>query len=101
MRSQSISTFQNIFTLDGLIYNLRILPEDIAKFFVPAFFSVMPAFSLAATITGIGFIAAIISAITLLRKKINFKMVITGTVIFLVPLVPSLIYKPQIGRAHV
>lgn len=94
MRQQSITATVNIFTIDGFIYNLPIIPESVFKFFVPVGFSVMPAFSLSATIGGMVIIFLLAILITIFRKKINFQLVIAGVVFFLLPVLPSVIYKP-------
>ncbi len=94
MRQQSISTQASVFSLEGFIYNLPIIPESVFKFFVPINFSVMPAFSLTATIGGCVLIAAIASIIYIFRNKTNRPLVLSGVLFFLLPVLPSVIYKP-------
>lgn len=94
MRGQSISGVVNVFSLEGFIYNLPIIPESVFKFFVPINFSVMPAFSLLATIGGCVLIALLAITIYIFRNKINRNFVFAGVVFFLLPVLPSVIYKP-------
>jgi tetratricopeptide (TPR) repeat protein len=95
MRSLSIVNTPNIFTLEGLLYNIRIIPEQTGKFFIPAFFSVMPAFSTTLTITGSIVILVLTSMIVLFRKQLNMDLIFLGTALFLLPTLPALVYKPQ------
>ena len=95
MRLQSISASQNIFSIEGLIYNLRVIPEEVCKFFIPAFFSVMPAYSTTVTSIGVGLIILLCSLLFVFRKTINRNLVLAGGILFLVPLLPSLIYTPS------
>ena len=94
MRAQSISTVVNVFSLEGFIYNLPIIPESVFKFLVPINFSVMPAFSLMATAGGCILIALLAITIYYFRNKINRPLVLVGAVFFLLPVLPSVIYKP-------
>ncbi len=94
LRAQSISPIVNIFSLEGFIYNLPIIPESIFKFFIPVNFSVMPAFSLSATIGGYFLIALLTTSIYFFWNKINRPLVLAGAVFFLMPVLPSVIYKP-------
>ena len=94
MRAQSISSVVNVFSLDGFIYNLPIIPESVFKFFVPLNFSVMPAFSMTATFGGCVLMPLLGAAIYFLRNKINRQLVLVGVVFFLLPVLPSVIYKP-------
>ncbi len=94
MRAQSINSVQNIFSPEGFLYNIRIIPEEVCKFFLPVFFSVMPTFNLLITSIGIILIAAIASGFFLLRKKMNAPIFLAGLCFFLLPILPSIIYKP-------
>ena len=94
MRQQSISPIVNIFSIEGIRYNLPIIPESVFKFFVPVNFSVMPAFSLPATVGGCILIVMLAVAIYIFRNKINRSLVFAGVVFFLLPVLPSVIYKP-------
>ena len=94
MRHQSISPIVNIFSIEGIRYNLPIIPESVFKFFVPVNFSVMPAFSLLATVGGCILIVLLAVAIYIFRNKINRSLVLTGVAFFLLPVLPSVMYKP-------
>ncbi len=94
MRSQSIYDTNNIFTWSGFIYNLPVLPEEVFKFFVPLFFSVMPAYSMVVTLLGVSVIILLALLTYLLRKKVNLKIILLGAVLFILPVFPSIIYKP-------
>ncbi|MEI7802133.1 MAG: tetratricopeptide repeat protein [Bacteroidota bacterium] len=94
MRSKSIAPNQNIYSISGFIYNLPVIPEEVCKFFVPLFFSVMPSFSVSVTVTGSVLMAAILVLIFMKRKKINTGILLSGTGFFFIPLFPTLLYKP-------
>lgn len=95
MRAQSIHNTPNIFKWSGMIYNLPVIPEEVCKFFVPWFFSVMPAYSAIVTTTGIILISLIAILVYLFRHKINLKIILLGAVLFVLPVLPSIIYKPS------
>lgn len=95
MRSLSIVNTPNIFTLDGFLYNIRIIPEQLGKFYVPAFFSVMPAFSTTLTIIGTILILFIIITTIRFRKELNLSLIILGALLYLLPTLPAVVYKPQ------
>lgn len=94
MRQQSISPIVNVFSVEGFIYNLPIIPESVFKFFVPIGFSVMPAFSLTATLGGAVIFVLLSIAVFIYREKINRQLVFAGVVFFLLPVLPSVFYKP-------
>ncbi len=95
MRSLSIVNTPNIFTLEGLLYNIRIIPEQIGKFFIPAFFSVMPAFTPMLTAIGSIVLITIVVVVILYRKQLNMNMIALGAALFLLPTLPAVVYKPQ------
>ena len=98
MRAQSVYSSTDVFVLSGFIYNLPIIPEEIFKFFVPLYFSVMPAFNTTVTIAGVTVIAILIAVFILFRKKINKKFALLGLAIFFIPFLPVLIYKPSFSE---
>lgn len=95
MRAQSIVNTPNIFTLEGFLYNIRIIPEQLGKFYIPAFFSVMPAFSNTITILGTILILFIIVTTVRFRKVLDMNLIVLGTLLFLLPTLPAVVYKPQ------
>ncbi|HLP52125.1 MAG TPA: tetratricopeptide repeat protein [Chitinophagales bacterium] len=95
LQKQSVASGSNFLSIGALLYNLPVLPEEIAKFFVPFFSSVLPSFTTLATVTGLVAIAGIAAALYYQRKVIMWPLVLTGLVFFLVPLLPSLLYKPK------
>ena len=95
MRSLSIINTPNIFTLEGFLYNIRIIPEQTGKFFLPAFFSVMPAFSTLLTLLGCLVLTAIASLLFVYRKQLPMGMIWLGAALFLLPTLPAVVYKPQ------
>jgi tetratricopeptide (TPR) repeat protein len=95
MRSLSIIHTPNIFTIEGLLYNIRMIPEQCGKFFIPAFFSVMPAFTVTLTLSGCIVLIALTALILIYRKQLNMNLIFTGAALFLLPTLPAVVYKPQ------
>lgn len=95
MRSLSIINTPNIFTLEGFLYNIRIIPEQTGKFFLPAFFSVMPAFTMLLTLLGCLVLMVIASLLFLYRKQLPMGMIGLGATLFILPTLPAVVYKPQ------
>ena len=94
MREQSVIDTPNMFTLEGFVYNLPVIPEEVFKFFVPVFFSVMPGFHPAVTWVGTGLVVAIIGLTVVFRRNVNMQLMMVGAAFFLLPILPSILYKP-------
>lgn len=82
----------NNFGFDIFLYNLRVLPEFIAKFFFPIYLSVLPTYSLFNTIAGIVIIvlaSILISGFYMNLNKENKKYIIFGIIWFLILVLPG------------
>jgi len=81
-----------VFGIAPLLSNLQIIPELIAKFFVPMNLSTLPGFSMVNTIIGLVFftslIVAVIAGFRLRRSYISF-----GLFWFLLFLLPALLFR--------
>lgn len=92
---RSISVYHSNFVgFSALVYNLPTIPEEVFKFFVPMYFSVMPAFKAIPTLAGTVLIGVIASGIFMLRKMLNMQRLILGAALFAFTIGPSLLYKP-------
>jgi tetratricopeptide (TPR) repeat protein len=101
MHNKAVAKTDSTISVAGLLYNLPVIPEEIFKFFIPASFSVMPAFNPWVTGIGIILLIAITFGIILFRKKTDHKLLLLGIALFTLPILPSLLYKPQfIGFAY-
>ncbi|GIV35186.1 MAG: hypothetical protein KatS3mg031_2721 [Chitinophagales bacterium] len=80
--------------LSSLKYNAPTLPEEVFKFYIPAFFSVMPGFKTPVTLIGVGIIGGLALLTWWLRKKIYLGRIMLGIAFFLITLLPSVMYKP-------
>ncbi len=98
MRSQSIAPSQSIYSFSGFVYNLPTIPEEVCKFFIPLFFSVMPAYSVTVTSIGLLLMGLLLVLFLLFKKKMNGALFLTGSCFFLLPLVPTLFYKPDFTK---
>lgn len=95
LRSEAVAQTPDMFTLGGFLYNIRIIPEQLGKFFIPAYFSVMPAYSTLLTLIGTLLIVLITALCVSYRKGLNRSWVITGALLYLLPSLPAVMYKPQ------
>ncbi len=77
---------------DVFLFNLRVIPEYIGKFFLPYDTSVLATFSLKYTATGIIIIVLLASLMVYLSKsrKLNYPMIIFGALWFVLPLLPTM-----------
>jgi tetratricopeptide (TPR) repeat protein len=94
MRKYSVAEENNYFTLQGLVYNLPTIPEEIFKFFLPVTFSVMPSFNTFITTAGSAILLLFIAAFVYKKAFYDAKLFLLGVTVFLTPLLPSLFYKP-------
>lgn len=99
-RSQAIAKSETAnLTLQALVSNLRVLPEEFLKWLVPIHFSVMPGYNLLLTV--LGAVAMIVFGLAIFRmaakrdKNQEPRLLILGTAVYLLPLLPSLFYQPQ------
>lgn len=74
--------------VDVFLMNLRVVPEFIGKFFVPADLSVLPTYNLLNTFLGLIVIALIIYAMIRIKDK-NRALVLLGALWFLVLTLPG------------
>lgn len=95
MRSQSIYSGAKPLSIDGLIYNLPALPEEVFKFFIPAYFSVWPSYSVVLAVIGLALIIFLLFIILYFRNKIRRNLIFIGCLFFILPLLPTLFYKPS------
>ena len=101
MRGESVVAQQGFISVGALVYNLPVVPEEVFKFFVPFYFSVLPAFNPVLTFGGIILIVIIGAAAFAMRGKINQKLFITGVLIFGTSPLAALFYKPLfVGFAY-
>ncbi|HLP22236.1 MAG TPA: tetratricopeptide repeat protein [Chitinophagales bacterium] len=95
LQKQSVAAGNNFLSISALLYNLPVLPEEIAKFFLPFFSSVLPSFTPLVTGCGVLAIISLAAAIYYQRNVIAWPLLFTGIAFFILPLLPSLLYKPQ------
>jgi tetratricopeptide (TPR) repeat protein len=95
MRNEAVAKSSEAFTFSGFLLNLRILPESFTKFYVPAFFSVMPGFDDTVTTIGIILILALLATISIYKPIAKENLFIPAIIIFFLPTIPSLIYNPK------
>lgn len=94
LRAQSVSTDDSTLSFNAILYNIRSIPEEVFKFFIPVAFSVMPKYNWVVTWSG----SIIILCLLLIAFK-NFtannkKFFLLGFFLFILPFFPTLIYKP-------
>jgi len=97
MRKQSVAHTNDV-NLNALLYNMPTIPESILKFYLPAEFSVMPMFKSWKTLGGIVLILMLGVLIFRSLKKDESgrirSLLPMALGLFLLPLLPSLAYKP-------
>jgi Flp pilus assembly protein TadD len=92
MRGQAIAEAGNL-SVVAFFSNLRSLPEEFFKMIIPYGFSVMPGYTLVASLIGTLLLGAVFF---LVRKyKPDSKILMTGAAIWLISLLPSLAYEPS------
>lgn len=92
MRGQAIADAGNL-SVVAFFQNIRSLPEEFFKMIIPIGFSVMPGYSLLYTIGG--FILLIALGYALWKYKPEKKILLTGGILWLALLLPSMVYKPS------
>ncbi len=88
--NNTVSTSEFGFT--PLLLNLRIIPEALAKFFLPSDLAPIPGFSLFNTIAGCVMLLLLL-LITFINKQQSLKMRIFCLSWFLLLLIPSMLFK--------
>lgn len=92
MRSNAIADAENL-SVVAFFTNLRSLLEEFFKMIVPVGFSVMPGYSLVWTLPGVLLTALLVYLIR--AYKPDTKVLMTGAAIWLVSLLPSMVYEPS------
>lgn len=92
MRSNAIADAGNL-SVVAFFQNIRSLPEEIGKMFIPIGYSVMPGYTLLNTLTGV-IVTASLGYFIWLKKPSN-SILLTGAGILLFSLLPSMAYKPS------
>lgn len=92
MRKNAIADAGNI-SITAFFHNLRSLPEEIGKFFIPVGYSVMPGYSMLPTIIGIVITAALTYFVWKMKPASN--VLYTGLGVLLFSLLPSMAYEPS------
>lgn len=92
MRDTAIADAGNL-SVVAFFSNLRSLPEELFKMMIPLGFSVMPGYSLIATLGGV----VVLGALLFLFRKYptDSKIWMTGLTITLASLLPSMAYEPS------
>ena len=83
---------ENEFGIKPLLKNLLVLPEIIAKFFVPFFISVLPTFKTHTSTVGILIIVGLIVA-GFISKKASKKTLLFAALWFLLLIIPGSLYR--------
>jgi tetratricopeptide (TPR) repeat protein len=81
-----------VFGLGPLVSNLRIIPELIAKFFLPINLSTLPGFSTLSTVIGLVFIVVLIISLFSL-SNLRKMPIYFGIIWFLLFLLPALLFR--------
>ena len=100
VRSQVIRTPLSAGGVGGaaLLHNLPVLPEYVAKFFIPVALAPMPAFTMVNTLTGLLLLAGLAGGYLWFSPKPGFR-VLYGFVWFLLFALPGLMYSHTLGSA--
>ncbi len=75
--------------LSVVLYNSKVIPEFIAKFFMPIHLSVLPTYSIFNTVLGIAILLLIIFVIIRMKGK-DYRKILFGTIWFLAVIVPGM-----------
>lgn len=95
LRKAAISTASAKFEASAVFSNARTVFEELAKFFLPLKFSVMPAFDLALTLIGLALAAVLGWLVLRNRAKMRPEILLLGLALWIFPYLPSLGYRPQ------
>jgi tetratricopeptide (TPR) repeat protein len=94
MRNAAISETEGSLGMAEFFANMPMVPETIAKFFVPVNFSTLPAFQTSATILGILVILGG-GSFFLYCKRYFTRLTFFALCWFLVLMVPGMLYRPE------
>ncbi|MFZ1678280.1 MAG: hypothetical protein WAT91_13460, partial [Saprospiraceae bacterium] len=92
LRGKAIASAGNLAAL-AFFHNLRSLPEEFFKMIVPLGFSVMPGYSVFWTLGGLILLG--IFGYLVWKNKPDQRILISGFVLWLTPLLPSMAYEPS------
>lgn len=92
LRGKAIASAGNLAVI-AFFHNLRSLPEEFFKMIVPLGFSVMPGYSLFWTLGGVVLLG--LFGYLVWRNKPEQRILISGFVLWLAPLLPSMAYEPS------
>ena len=92
MRGNAIADAGNLSAL-AFFHNVRSLPEEFFKMIVPVGFSVMPGYSLLWTLGGLFLFG--VQGFFVNKFKPETKVLMTGAAIWLISLLPSMVYEPS------
>jgi len=94
LKSVSVSPPKGVTGFTPFIKNIRTIPETVAKFFIPVNISTMPEFKLAATLTGLLLIAALVVIHLYFRQHLTRK-VLFYLAWFMLFIAPGMAYFPN------
>ncbi len=79
--------------IDIFLFNLRVIPEYVAKFFLPIDKSVLATYNTFNTVSGIIIIGLISASVLVISQKrdLNYSRILFGALWFLLPIVPTLL----------
>ena len=92
LRGKAIADAGNLSAI-AFFHNVRSLPEEYFKMIIPLGFSVMPGYSTLWTLGGLLFLG--IQAYFIKKYAPESKIVWTGAAIWLISLLPSMVYEPS------
>lgn len=92
MRGNAIADAGNLSAL-AFFHNVRSLPEEFFKMIIPVGFSVMPGYSMFWTLGGLLLFGVLGYFVN--KFKPESKIVMTGAAIWLISLLPSMVYEPS------
>lgn len=92
LRSKAIASAGNLSAL-AFFHNMRSLPEEFFKMIFPLGFSVMPGYSVFWTLGGIILLG--VFGYLVWKNKPDQRIWVTGLVLWLAPLLPSMAYEPS------
>jgi tetratricopeptide (TPR) repeat protein len=98
LRSESIATTTTSFSLASVLHNMPMIPETVAKFFLPLNFSTLPSFDPATTYTGLA-ILGLYAVFAFVRKDLFDRLSLFAAAWFFLLITPGLIYRPGFAVA--
>jgi hypothetical protein len=94
LRSNAVSGEipSEVFGIKPLLLNIQIIPELVAKFFLPFNLSTLPGFSMLSTIIGLAWLIAIITTL-FVKDTFRKRIMVFGIIWFLLFLLPALLFR--------